>query len=149
MTEIAKPIEKPIEEPTGFGGWLILPVLGTFIAPVLFIFGILKDASIYGQLNAHFRMIANVEMTIFAVLAAVACCAIYFMLKKSAVYPKIYIGIMVANVASSLTVIALMGGFGAMGIQPFVSDLTRSVMAAVIWIPYMLVSKRVQNTFVN
>ncbi|RAX40755.1 DUF2569 domain-containing protein [Rhizobium tropici] len=149
MTEIAKPMARQIDGPVGFGGWLIMPMLATFLFPVLFLFGVIQDISYLGQLPGNWKLFGYSDVAILSAMAVAGSAAIYFMLKKSKIYPKIYISILVANVAYSLYTIAALGGFGVIGIQPYVQDLTRAVAVAIIWVPYMLVSKRVRNTFVN
>ncbi len=155
--------EKNLE---GLGGWLILVGLGIIISP-LRIIGMLFPAysemfsngswaalttpgtETYNPLSAT---ILYGEMAINGglVLAWIFIASLFFLKKR--VFPKWYIGILLFTLAFILvdalaikTVLPNDPVFDAETSKEFV----RSLFVTLIWIPYMMVSKRVKTTFVK
>ncbi len=152
--------------PVGLGGWLVLVGLGLILAPLRIIaqviplyLGMVSDGSleilttpgteaynplwspiIYGELAVNFGM----------VIALVFIAYLFFSKKRA--FPKWFIGICIVNVT-----VIVVDAFATKLVLPeepmFDADTTvelgRMAFAALVWIPYMLVSKRVKATFVN
>lgn len=150
----------------GLGGWLILVGLGLIITPLRIsitygpmfysvftdgTFGILTTPGtehyhwLWGPLLV-FEAIFNSLMLLASVLL------LYLFFTKHYLFPKVFI----ATIAISLIFIPFDAWLGSLILtdQPvFDPDTTkefaRTLFSAVVWVPYMLVSKRVEATFVE
>jgi hypothetical protein len=147
-------------EPAGIGGWLILPTLGLFLAPVL----AARFFSTYQQAfeaasaftAAQLTFIA-VEAVVNVVLNLVAPIALLILLfRKSRRFPVAYVAWsltgLVVLIADLPIAYALFEDYYEEGGEPFfdgatLRELIRGVVSTAIWVPYMLVSRRVKNTF--
>ncbi len=150
----------------GLGGWLILVGIGVVISPLrlsyeygpmyysIFTDGTFKALTTPGTEFYHSLwgplLIGEAICNSFLVLASVYL--VYLFFTKHYLFPKVYIAIIVF----SLFFIPLDAWVGSLVItdEPMfdpatTKELTRSLVAAIIWIPYMLVSKRVKATFVE
>lgn len=157
--------EKP-NELRGIGGWLILVAIGIVITP----FQILKDigeeaAALYA--NGTYELLTNPESSAYSpfwepyiraetfingitLLASIVLIFIFFAKKRF--FPKLYIIFLVVS-AVLLVMGTLILKLSFPEIDVFDSETTRAfVRAGVsvgIWVPYLLVSKRVKATFVK
>ena len=146
----------------GIGGWLVLPIIG-FIGVILLtganlisaikdyegIKYILTDTS--GELNdLYLPMVLSLLFGIAVITSAAICLYKIFVsrgeLKKIAVVHYLLL--------ASAGLVELWGDSVLSSIVPDVAhdpsitrDALRGVIAAAIWVPYFLISKRVQNTF--
>jgi ABC-type multidrug transport system permease subunit len=155
--------EKNLE---GIGGWLILVAIGIVVTPIRIIALVIstlpqifstgvweawttQGSEIYNPLLATF--IAG-EIFINCGLLLVWLYIAYKFFTKSKDFPKWYIGVAVFSL-----IFIIVDAFAihmALPIVPvFDPDTTKEVIRAlimvVIWVPYMLVSKRVKATFIN
>jgi hypothetical protein len=153
-------------EPQGIGGWLILPMIGLILIPVLLtidLFNTYLPIFTTGSWRAltdpespafHplwkpvllFEILGNITFIGYAVVLLVA-----FFLKFHR-FPLMYIAFLILNVIFVASDLYLAQQIPAVAAQPndaAVQSLTRAVVGAAIWIPYFLVSKRVKNTFVK
>jgi hypothetical protein len=147
--------------PSGIGGWLLLPLLGLVLTPVLGgiqVREVLKlmepapwkaltdpSSQAYHPFYAWMlpgELIAN---SVMAVLALVLLVLVYM---RS---PRVPMLMCVFYVLAAVVVIIDTGL--ASQIPGFtwdrgtIRDVARSVMGVVVWVPYFLVLKRVRNTF--
>ena len=152
--------------PKGLGGWLIVVAIGLVVSCIRIpveswqIFGsILSDGSwevlttpgteYYHPLWGPFLIF---EMLGNALTVLMGMVALYLFFTKSKRFPKWYIWYLSINVGF-LLLDSMLGNLipavrdaadsGAM------KELFRSIVSAAIWIPYMKISKRVRNTFVQ
>jgi hypothetical protein len=154
------------DELKGLGGWLILVGIGVVVGPSRLAYGygpiyysIFTDGTFeilttagteaYHPLWGPF-LIGEAICNSFIVLASVYL--IYLFFTKHYLFPKVYIAI----VAISLIFIPLdawLGSFVLINEPMFdpatTKEFARTLVNAVIWVPYMLVSKRVALTFVE
>jgi hypothetical protein len=160
------PVSRAIDGPRGIGGWLVLPAIGLTISPFFQLFGLLTDVlpafekptwealtipggELYHPSTAallSFEVAANICLIVFSVYL------IYLFWNKSRQTPDL----MVMWIAATALVIAIdtlwsmQIPFIADNMDPsFFKDMIRSLVAAAIWIPYFMFSKRVKNTFVH
>jgi hypothetical protein len=149
--------------PRGFGGWLILPMLGLIITPFRMLFQFVQEllpiftgpawhtvttpgTGAYHPMWAPlllFELIGNTALFAFTLVVLVQ----FF--RKSRLLPKLYI-------IWLLSLVVVQGADWILGAQiPTVAEqndfkeLFRAIVGAAIWIPYFSVSKRVRNTFVS
>lgn len=152
-------------EPSGIGGWLLVPLLGIILTPIRVGFDVYRDllpaftpvvwsritnpaADSYHPFTAPlivFELIANIGIILLSLYL------LRQFLKKSTGVPRLYIvfysslvAIQVIDLVFAAQIPSIASGINA----EMTKDLVKSVISAVIWIPYFLVSKRVKNTFV-
>ena len=150
----------------GLGGWLILVAIGIVFSPFRIIvelfplyLDIFKDG--YWEVlttpgtDAYHVMWAPIilaEMSINVILVFVWLFVIFLFFTKKKMFPKWYIGILLFT----LTFI-FMDAFAVKVVAPHepmfddatVSEIIRTLLPCLIWIPYMLISKRVKATFIR
>jgi branched-subunit amino acid transport protein len=150
----------------GLGGWLVLVGLGIIISPLRIIVQVFQA---YSEMfsngswavlttpgteayNPLWAPILFGEMAINGglVLAWIFIAFLFFSKKK--VFPKWYIGILLFTL-SFILVDALVVKSVLPDESVFDAETTkefgRSLVVTLIWVPYMLVSKRVKATFVK
>jgi hypothetical protein len=153
--------EKTLE---GIGGWLVLVAIGIVVAPIRLI---MVMAATYSDIfstgawealttpgreayNALFGPIIIGEIIInIGVICACFYLAYLFFSKKS-VSPKFFIGLAVFSLIFIIVdafAIKLVVPSEPVFDQDTVKELMRSLFAVVVWVPYMLISKRVKATF--
>jgi hypothetical protein len=153
-------------KPEGIGGWLILPAIGLILMPfrnaVTFYREFLPvfteghweilttpGTDVYHPLWASliiFEICGNLGFIIFDVILA------FLFFRKSSRTPKVFIAFLGLNVAFLLgdyLMVKLIPATAAVDDPDTIREVMRGAIAAAIWIPYFLVSKRVKNTFVN
>jgi hypothetical protein len=150
----------------GLGGWLILVGLGIFASPIRIVMqlgpqymGIFSDGS-WSVLttpgseayNPLWAPILIAELGINAALILVWGYIGYLFFTKKSVFPKWYIGILIFTL-----IFILVDTLAIKAVLPdeplfdpdTLKELGRTLVAVLIWVPYMLVSKRVKATFVK
>jgi len=154
------------EKLEGLDGWLILVGIGIVIGPIrMLVTGVpiylpLLEPEVWTALTspASEAYIPNIgwllilEIVVNVGLLVIAIYMAYLFFKKHRLFPKIYIGLAVF----STTFILLDARLGAKllpGVEMLdaetLSELARSMIALLIWTPYMLISKRVKQTFIH
>lgn len=149
--------------PAGIDGWLILPMLGLMATPILgFVqmydadyVGLLQNWGVFGPFQ--YALIAS-ELVVGGILNLTApVLLLFFMFKHWGIFPGWY---MIWAVAGPIY--ALVDPWAAHQLFPdtfptfadaydeeTMRRISRSIASAVVWIPYMMRSQRVANTFVN
>ena len=151
--------------PSGLGGWLILVGIGLVISPsrlgamivqvfvALFTDGTWAILTTPGSEQYHalwaplliFELLGNLGF----IVAYIVLVILFF--RKSRFFPKTYIAIAFINLCF-IILDAWFGSFVLLDEPMFDPDtareLARSLVSVAIWVPYMVVSKRVRNTFV-
>jgi len=150
----------------GIHGWLVLPLLVLIFGPLRASFLIYKlfwpifsegdwqnlttaTSKAYHPLWAPFlisELVCNIAIVIVGLIA------LWFFLRKSRLAPRWVISWLAAILILGVVDFVLANQIPAVAAQTdpeSIKDLARSVIAAAIWIPYFLVSKRVKATFVN
>lgn len=150
----------------GLRGWLILVGIGVVLSPFRIL---IQTVPIYYPLVAEgtlaqilgsgstqyppffgpfliFEILFNLAM----VFAWIYACYLFF--SKHYLFPKIYIGLVAISIffiTADAWVYTLLVPGEVMFDDETAKELGRVVISALIWIPYMLVSKRVKATFVE
>lgn len=155
--------EKSLE---GLGGWLVLVGLGIIISPLRVIgtvFPVYSEMFSNGSwaalttpgteaYNPLWAPILFGEMAINGglVLAWIFVAFLFFSKKK--VFPRWYIGILLFTLAfiliDALVIKSVLPNEPVFDAET-TKEFGRSLIATLIWVPYMLVSKRVKSTFVK
>jgi hypothetical protein len=153
-------------KPSGLGGWLILVAIGLIFSPLrlvafflqtfvpLFQDGAWGALTTPGSEQYHvlwaplliFEIVANLGFIVAHVVLA------FLFFRKSRLFPKTYIALALIN----LCFIIIDTWFVSFVLpdEPMLDpdttkEIVRSLVSAAIWVPYMMVSKRVKNTFVK
>jgi hypothetical protein len=134
------------------GGWLVLPA---FLHPVVSVW---QDAAaaIESISLLQTSMPTNSQIYFGAMAAAYTglCLAwlvtFYLAVRVDKNYPAVYIGVAATDFIVGIAVIAVAVGAYSVSLTPKEGgEIARSFISICIWIPYMLVSKRVKATFYN
>lgn len=147
------------EEPVGLGGWLILIALHVIGAILATVGALTMTSSAIADVAASpdsypsgLYVVISFEILVFLAFLVVEIIQLIFFFKKRRLFPKIYIGLSLAYIAWPLLD---SGAYWLIAPDlPFfdydtMQALVRATGSAVVWIWYMLESKRVANTFVN
>jgi hypothetical protein len=149
---------------SGIGGWLILPMLGLFFAPLklgflllstfvpIFTNGAWENLTTKGTQAYHplwaplliIEIIGNSAFIVFAILLLI------LLFRKNYLFPKLMITFLAANlifVVLDFFIADLIPAVAKESNSESVRELLRTILAAVIWIPYFIRSVRVKNTF--
>lgn len=150
----------------GIGGWLILVAIGIVVSPLRIIAQVLPPylqiisgdswdaltkpgSEIYNPLWAP-MLIAEILVNSCLIAAWVYIAFLFF--RKKAAFPKWYIGIWaftIIFIIADALVLKLILPDAPVFDPEAVKDLIRIFITALIWVPYILVSKRVKATFVK
>jgi len=147
--------------PVGIGGWLLFvafcQVLATFALPVTLAYQYLDPD--YLKVFKQFPLVAYGELALNVAAVALAFATTLLLFRKSRHFPRMFI---LECVASAVVPVLDLGWTGlAFSIelgrpisefleveQQEIRQFILAVIGAVIWITYMLRSKRVRNTFI-
>ena len=150
----------------GINGWLILVAIGVIVSPVrlgylvastypdIFSDGTWEALTTVGSAAYHpfWQPLLTGEIIINGALILASLYLAYLFFTKQAAFPRWFIGIAVFSLAFIFA-----DAFAVKMVLPaepvFDPDTVREVMRAgimvAVWVPYMLVSKRVKATFVK
>jgi hypothetical protein len=155
--------EKNLE---GIGGWLILVAIGIVVTPIrlimlmmttypeIFSTGVWEVLTTQGS-EAYSPLWAPIligEILINSGMLLAWLYMAYLFFSKKMVFPKWYVGLAVFSL-----IFIIADAFAIKLVMPSepvfdpdtIKELMRSLFMVVVWVPYMLISKRVKATFVN
>ncbi len=155
--------EKNLE---GIGGWLIVVAIGIVVTPIRLVMLMMttypeifstgawevlttQGSEAYNPLWGPF-IIGEIIINIGVLIAWLYMAYLFF--SKKLVFPKWYIGLAVFSL-----IFIVADAFAFKLVLPnepvfdpdTIKELMRSLFMVVVWVPYMLVSKRVKATFIN
>ena len=137
----------PEKSLVGISGWLVLPAIGTVFAPIAHVVAIYDNLKV--DLTAYVAEAATViwvDTSISIVMIVAWVGAAFALFNHRRLYPKLFIGLQLAAFVQTFIAMALLSRAGGDS-SIFLQDLGKMTVAGLIWIPYMLVSKRVAATF--
>ena len=151
------PVEKKEKSLKGLGGWLILVAFGLVVNIALMsstlveLVGLLQSDDIY-VLGAHFEYLLMFEVAMIGSFIAFIAYTLFLFARSKKEFPMFFIAFVILGFLL-LIVDAAAVNFVIPEV-PFLSPetttgLIQQVFYACIWIPYMRISKRVKQTFVN
>jgi hypothetical protein len=152
--------------PKGIGGWLILVVIGLLISPIRICYHlvtvhwpIFRDGAwpilttpgteVY---HALWAPLIAFEIAGNLLTLALGLVTLWFLVRKSRLTPILAITWLMVNTAfvvADYFAANLIPAIAAQSDPDSTKELLRSIVAASIWIPYFLLSKRVKATFVD
>lgn len=142
-------------EPKGLGGWMIPPMLGTILAPFINLKSVGDNLTLisgpqFSTFISSFQILMFVETFIAVAILCSWTYANYLLFKRKAQYPILFNALLLFTLCFSLAESAVLySTFGVSVDADAGRDLTRAFFSCLIWVPYMLRSRRVRNTFVN
>ena len=149
MAEVSQAPAVP--EPKGIAGWLILPVVGTLLSPLISANAAFQDAVVLLNSSVSTSLAAFIVVEFLynfgLVIAWIFAAALLFRHKR--LYPRLFVALLVITLIG--TVLDLAVAVTVFDIKLDSSDVrsaVRSVIGLAIWGPYMHKSVRVKNTFV-
>ena len=139
------------------GGWLYLVALGVFASPIwlmLHTYGIFSEtfselswAELAQNITEFWAISQITSIVAFATLALLTLYNLYLFIGKRRTFPRNYIWFL------ALTLIALLADMLIIVPEEYWQEywpgIINQSIVCLIWIPYMLRSKRVKSTFVN
>lgn len=145
--------------PDGIGGWLILVVIGLFVSIIRIGISIFTDIlplldkldsiSNHGGIGAliYFELIINSIFVLYAIVLLI------LMFNYSRFFPRFIIVFYISNLVFVILDLILVSNNPILGQIKLggvtYSELLRSIIGTSIWVPYILMSKRVKNTFIQ
>lgn len=169
QVQLQTSVEKsPEENLKGVDGWLMLFVAGTFLSIVLGLINLMS----YGQAFSDIASVKDTipgyqdaampllwfEMSVNALFIIAAVATIFLILKRKKLARTIAILYLSSNVifmaADYLWGVSVLQNFDLLQyaeaeMKSVSSDVGKSILSALIWVPYFIVSKRVKATLVN
>jgi hypothetical protein len=156
----------PMLSPRGIGGWLILPCIGLVAGAFTILASLAQlstcfDATVWralttpGAPNYHalWRPTFLIELLGNTFLFALLTLAGMLLIRRRASFPRSMIALYAAQLVLVLVDSALCRQIPAVIAQTQQADaekeVMRAIIAACVWIPYFLNSRRVRNTFRN
>jgi len=151
--------ENKLKNEAGIGGWLIIVLIGLIVTPIRLSITLVRDfvplLNSMSTLDAYPKLqtvvyIETASNLIFVILAIVL---LFMMFNKDKRFPKLMIIVNVSNLifvladatyASQLQVLYQVFDFVDSS-----KEIIRAIVGTAIWVPYMLVSKRVKLTFIK
>ncbi|MBL4585655.1 MAG: DUF2569 family protein [Flavobacteriales bacterium] len=155
------PISKSTDsKPKDFGGWLILPMFGLTITPLILGYSLITGGyfnsstiNLFIETSPSFNMaqgtlvigemVWNVFFIVFSVFTA------FQLYTKRSSAPKWVIVFYAMNVVSISTDLFLADLIGIKFNEEDAKTIFKTLLGAAIWIPYFLKSERVKLTFTN
>jgi len=154
------------EDLKGLGGWLIIVGIGTVISPfyILYAYG-----SLYYDIftNGTFEYVTTPGTELYspllgpliigeavynALMVIVSFYMIYLFFTKHYLFPRVFITVMVVSavfIPLDAWVSSLVFPDEPMFDPETTKEFVRSLVGVFIWVPYILISKRVEATFVE
>jgi hypothetical protein len=148
------------DAPVGLGGWMIIPVLSTVVAPFVMAFALyeLRHYAVPGVWSVvgadtlhqgwlHAGIVGMISLGIVTLVGSLLCALSLF--TKDRRFPALYIALIwlafIWGACAVLTANALEET--AAEIPKSIAELFRDLFSGVIWTAYMLSSQRVRATF--
>jgi len=160
MSEVQAPAQPARDGPVGIGGWLILPLIGLVLTPIKGVGFLAQHAGMsFAHLNgAQIALVYAELIGNFVLLIVLPIMMLVLLFKKRRTFPGLFVKWAFAGLA--FTLLDLIFGYAFFKDAYEASDtefmdaatwreVARSIFAVVVWVPYMLNSRRVANTFVE
>jgi len=146
------------DAPVGFGGWLVLPILGALITPFLMSFNIWKwfgdigTAEQFDGIATKVQAFLLLEFLTISALLVMSLFTLWFMFRRLRSFPFAFIVLHSGGLLMlvlDLIAIWLQGDHLAKERHQAVVALSTRGVSSLLWITYMAVSQRVRATFIR
>lgn len=141
---------KPLE---GFGGWLILPMIGVCLSPIRTLADAATSMAQYGPVLElpNGKAVVAIEVACNLVLLALQIVTLVAMFGRRSTFPKLFTWVWITAIVLPLLDMVAVSTLLRVPFAALIdADMARVAMAAVVmglWVWYMHVSVRVKNTF--
>lgn len=144
-------------KPEGIGGWLVLLSIGVVLNPVIILIALVTnhlplvmDGTLSILLKEDMRLFIFIVFEILGNIAflffSIGIIILFF--RKNRILPKLLIAYFWTNLAFVIADTVIVGiSLGEKELVP--PELVRAIISSTIWTFYLLMSKRVKNTFVK
>jgi len=166
MEEVAEntmetvPEVSAVERYDKIGGFLVLLAIGLFIAPFTYVIDIADSIKVISSGDFQLFKDAFKNFMYFNITSSVSLFIFLFFLlfsflHKKQNFPKLMAIYFVLNISIGVIILVLIDKIGlsnlleSKDLQDMSASLFKSFIAAIIWIPYLFISKRAKGTFVN
>lgn len=123
----------------GLEGWLTLVILGLIISVGYSLYELFLMWNEYEEYGI-FGILIGLAFLVFTVYI------IYLFFKRKIVFPRWYIAFLIISMAINIFALIYTDANDP-EMQTISKDTGRAVLSVIIWVPYMLISKRVKATF--
>lgn len=148
------------EQETAIGGWLILVLIGLIVTPIRLgistfteFLPLLDSLPFLKELYPKLVSIIYVELFSNIAFGIFALFLIFVMVMKNKIFPKLMIIFYVSNLVfvlgDAIYISQMTELEGFYKDDGSIKEIVRAIVGTAIWVPYMLVSKRVKRTFVH
>jgi hypothetical protein len=131
---------------------MLIPAISTIVVPVFLAFGtvemvdIVRSSSLAGAASVFTWGLLLFQLALLGGWVYAA----WLMFYRRAAYPRVFIALLLVIPAFQLLLLVLKVSASGMAPMPEqLGPLARAIAPCLIWVPYMLASKRVRNTFVH
>ena len=153
----------PLSEPTPIGGWLVLVAIGVVLSPI--IIGYQVYIGEYFELgpwqfisnrdsegfNALWSGLYVFEILINSFFVVYSAFLTILLIGRRTIFPNHYIAFRLINITMLIIHLVLSYQIDSIYFEfdnSAYNEITKTVIGSAIWIPYILLSKRVKSTFV-
>lgn len=143
----------------GIGGWLILPLIGMFLAIISLVVTITQLTPVFSEqqlavimesYGSSYEIVLAVSIAANLALIVMLLFLLVMFFTRRNTFPRIYIGFMIVSMAITVIDLASIHFLDFPGVeieQTDIRSLIRQIVSSAIWIAYFLQSKRVKATF--
>ncbi len=160
--ELIQENENYEQGPRGLGGWLIIPIIGLFLSPLINLFNMILNIQLINSTNwtklttpggdsyhSMFKPALYFETGCNVLYILISIYLLVLLFQKKKLLPKLIIFYYIFNVVIEILITVLVNKINADIGTPPVSFSIPAIISSLIWIAYFRKSKRVKNTFVN
>ena len=150
MAEVSQAPAVP--EPKGIAGWLTLPVIGTFLSPLISAYAAFQYAVVLLSSSLPTALVAFIVVEFFFNFGLVVAWtfAAILLFRHKRLYPRLFVALLVIMLIGTVLDFVVTAALFDMKLDSSdVRSAVRSVILLTIWGPYMHKSVRVKNTFVE
>lgn len=146
---------------TPFSGWLALVGLGLILTPIIQGYGLLGYFSLFNETFdiPGYMSLLQMEFVASIVIIIASLYILYLYFKKSVNFPKYYIILLIASAVYTAIDHLLLASLTAPtpeqqkaitdALSQNSGEVGKSIFFAIIWVSYIIKSKKVKATFVN
>jgi transglutaminase-like putative cysteine protease len=143
--------------PAGLGGWMVLPVIGVFLSPILLMrniwtwFGDIGTAAQFATVEQHVQWMLLLVFLLMCVAILVAIATAVFMLKRTWTFPFAFVALQALNLVIMIVNAITLWMIGGNDVEAAheTNMLVLPILSTVLWVSYVLLSQRVRATFVK
>jgi hypothetical protein len=130
------------------GGWLVLPAIGTYLSPLFMGYAAYENLRFYSDSLSEQAKVVILGAGLTCVGLAIGWLYACVLLSRlDPLFPRVFIGLCVVQLLFNVGIWIVFVRSGTTSDPEAFKDVARSLVIATVWIPYMLISKRVKATF--